>query len=57
MYLNQLPVPPGPWPPPLPKVKGRTVRICKSHRERERAINQWLKIHLTFVAEVKYNVQ
>lgn len=61
MYLNQLPVPPGPWPPPLPKVKGRTVRICKFQRERERkrerAINQWLKIHLTFVAEVKYNVQ
>jgi hypothetical protein len=36
MYLNQLPVPPGPWPPPLPKVKGRTVRICKSQRERVR---------------------
>jgi hypothetical protein len=31
------------------------VRICKS--QRERAINQWLKIHLTFLAEVKYNVQ
>jgi hypothetical protein len=29
----------------------------KSERERERAINQLLKIHLTFVAEVKYNVQ
>jgi hypothetical protein len=29
----------------------------KREREKERAINKWLKIHLTFVAEVKYNVQ
>ncbi len=33
------------------------LQIPERKRERERAINQWLKIHLTFVAEVKYNVQ
>jgi hypothetical protein len=33
------------------------LQIPERKRERERAINQWLKIHLTFVAEVKHNVQ